>query len=48
MALDTTPEAAAFPHLFGPLEWLWRTLTYGRRQPFVRPSAPVAVPTMTA
>ncbi|MYA15721.1 MAG: DUF418 domain-containing protein, partial [Gammaproteobacteria bacterium] len=18
---------------FGPLEWLWRTLTYGRRQP---------------
>ena len=22
--------------LFGPLEWLWRTLTYGARQPFVR------------
>jgi uncharacterized protein len=21
---------------FGPLEWLWRSLTYGRRQPFVR------------
>jgi uncharacterized protein len=19
---------------FGPMEWLWRTLTYGRRQPF--------------
>ncbi|MFN3802678.1 DUF418 domain-containing protein [Belliella pelovolcani] len=22
--------------LFGPLEWLWRCLTYGRIQPFVR------------
>jgi uncharacterized protein len=21
---------------FGPLEWLWRTLTYGERQPFRR------------
>jgi uncharacterized protein len=21
---------------FGPLEWLWRTLTYGARQPFLR------------
>jgi uncharacterized protein len=21
---------------FGPLEWGWRSLTYGRRQPFVR------------
>lgn len=21
---------------FGPMEWLWRSLTYGRRQPFVR------------
>lgn len=30
--------------LFGPLEWLWRTLTYGRRQPFVRRPAPQAVP----
>jgi uncharacterized protein len=24
---------------FGPLEWLWRTLSYGRLQPFVRPRA---------
>lgn len=23
-------------YLFGPLEWLWRCLTYGRMQPFVR------------
>jgi uncharacterized protein len=23
--------------LFGPLEWLWRSLTYGRMQPFRRP-----------
>jgi uncharacterized protein len=23
--------------LFGPLEWVWRSLTYSRRQPFVRP-----------
>jgi len=23
---------------FGPVEWLWRTLTYGKRQPFVRRS----------
>jgi len=30
--------------LFGPLEWLWRTLTYGARQPFVRPARPPAVP----
>jgi uncharacterized protein len=21
---------------FGPLEWLWRTLTYGKRQPMRR------------
>jgi uncharacterized protein len=28
---------------FGPLEWMWRSLTYGRRQPFVR--LPVAAPT---
>lgn len=28
---------------FGPLEWLWRTLTYGRPQPFYRsPDAPPA------
>jgi uncharacterized protein len=26
---------------FGPLEWLWRTVTYGRRQPFrLRPPCP--------
>lgn len=30
--------------LFGPLEWLWRTLTYGARQPFVRRPAPSAIP----
>ena len=30
--------------LFGPLEWLWRTLTYAARQPFVRRPAPSAVP----
>ena len=23
-------------HRFGPLEWLWRSLTYGRRQPWLR------------
>jgi uncharacterized protein len=23
-------------HRFGPLEWLWRTLMYGRRQPWLR------------
>ncbi len=28
---------------FGPLEWLWRSLTYGRMQPFRRP-APVVAP----
>jgi uncharacterized protein len=27
---------------FGPLEWLWRTLTYGERQP-MRRSTPSAV-----
>jgi uncharacterized protein len=27
---------------YGPLEWLWRTLTYGSLQPFRR-RAPVAV-----
>jgi uncharacterized protein len=25
---------------FGPAEWLWRSLTYGRRQPMRRPSPP--------
>ncbi len=30
--------------LFGPLEWLWRTLTYAARQPFVRRPAQPAVP----
>ncbi|MCS7056526.1 MAG: DUF418 domain-containing protein [Thermoflexales bacterium] len=25
---------------FGPLEWLWRTLTYGKLQPILRSSAP--------
>jgi uncharacterized protein len=24
---------------FGPLEWIWRTLTYGKRQPFVKSAA---------
>jgi len=23
---------------YGPLEWLWRSLTYGKRQPFLRPA----------
>jgi len=27
---------------FGPVEWLWRTLTYGKRQPFKRDSNPIA------
>ncbi len=27
---------------FGPAEWLWRTLTYGRRQPMRRAPTPVA------
>jgi uncharacterized protein len=26
-------------YLFGPLEWLWRTLTYWQVQPMRRPSA---------
>jgi uncharacterized protein len=26
-------------HQFGPLEWLWRSLTYGRRQPIRRSMA---------
>ena len=26
-------------HRFGPLEWLWRTLMYGERQPWIRRSA---------
>ena len=30
--------------LFGPLEWLWRTLTYGARQPFLRRPARSMVP----
>ena len=24
---------------FGPVEWLWRTLTYGKAQPFIRPTS---------
>jgi uncharacterized protein len=27
---------------FGPLEWVWRTLTYGERQPMVRERPAVA------
>lgn len=27
---------------FGPMEWLWRTLTYGRIQPIMRPGRPPA------
>jgi len=27
---------------FGPLEWLWRSLTYGRAQPMRRPAMPSA------
>jgi uncharacterized protein len=27
---------------FGPLEWLWRVLTYARLQPFRRSVAPIA------
>ena len=31
---------------FGPLEWLWRSLTYWKRQPFrIREAAPAATPT---
>lgn len=30
---------------FGPLEWVWRTLTYGERQP-MRRSPPVSVPVL--
>lgn len=29
-------------YCFGPVEWLWRSLTYGRRQPMRRRAAPVA------
>jgi len=29
---------------FGPLEWLWRTLTYAARQPIVRRPTRPAVP----
>jgi len=29
---------------FGPLEWLWRTLTYGERQPMLRSPSRVALP----
>ncbi len=32
---------------FGPLEWLWRTLTYGAMQPFVRRSVPRPIPAGT-
>lgn len=30
-------------HRFGPLEWLWRTLMYGKRQPWIRRSADAPV-----
>jgi uncharacterized protein len=33
---------------FGPLEWCWRSLTYWRRQPFVRESAVAAIPMAAA
>ena len=29
---------------FGPLEWLWRTVTYGERQPMLRSPSRVALP----
>lgn len=29
---------------FGPLEWLWRTITYGERQPMLRSPSRVALP----
>jgi uncharacterized protein len=29
--------------LYGPLEWLWRSLTYWRVQPFRRPAEAAAV-----
>jgi len=32
---------------YGPLEWVWRCLTYAQRQPLRRPPAPSA-PTPTA
>ena len=28
---------------FGPMEWLWRTLTYNKKQPFVKPQVMVEV-----
>jgi uncharacterized protein len=33
---------------YGPMEWLWRSLTYGRIQPMrgVAPGAPAAEPAM--
>jgi uncharacterized protein len=30
---------------FGPFEWLWRSLTYGRMQPFRKAAVPIAVST---
>jgi uncharacterized protein len=33
---------------FGPLEWLWRSLTYGKRQPMLRPETPSPVSTVFA
>ncbi len=33
------------PFRFGPLEWLWRTLTYGRVEPIMRrPAEPLPFP----
>jgi uncharacterized protein len=33
---------------FGPAEWVWRSLTYGKAQPMRLPAAPVSVPVVAA
>ncbi len=33
VVLIMTPDLWMTRFRFGPLEWLWRTLTYGKRQP---------------
>jgi uncharacterized protein len=33
---------------FGPAEWVWRSLTYGKAQPMRLPAAPVSVPVAAA